>query len=48
MTRTDAPYHFDNHETIMSKHLSIIVFNYKSLVKYSKLKRSKFEKIEIY
>ena len=46
MTRTDAPYHFDNQKPILSKHLSIIVFNYKSLIKYSKLKRSKFEKIE--
>ena len=47
MTRTDAPYHFDNQKPILSKHLSIIVFNYKSLIKYSKLKRSKFEKMEL-
>ena len=46
MTRSDAPYHFDNQKPKLSKHLSIIVFNYKSLVKYSNLKRSKFEKIE--
>ena len=37
---------FDNQKPKLSKHLSIIVFNYKSLVKYSNLKRSKFEKIE--
>ena len=46
MTRADAPYSFNNSNTVLSKHLSIIIFNYKSLIKYSKLKRSKFEKIE--
>ncbi len=46
MTRADAPYSFNDSNTVLSKHLSIIIFNYKSLIKYSKLKRSKFEKIE--
>lgn len=46
MTRADAPYSFNNSNIVLSKHLSIIVFSYKSLIKYSKLKRSKFEKIE--
>ena len=31
---------------LLKKHLSVIVFNYYSLIKYSKLKTSYFEKIE--
>ena len=45
MTRSDCPNHNSNRH-IFNKHLSVIVFTYKSLHKYSKLKISKYEKIE--
>ena len=46
MTRSDAPYDFKLKRYILKKHLSIIVFNQSSLLKYSKLKKSFYEKIE--
>lgn len=46
MTRSDAPCFFQSPENFLKKHLSVIVFNYKSLINYSKLKTSYFEKIE--
>ena len=45
MTRSDSPCFF-NLKTIFKKHLSVIVFNYKTLINYSELKTSYFEKIE--
>ena len=46
MTRSDAPFYFRLPNEFLKKHLSVIVFNYNSLIKYSKLKTSHFEKIE--
>jgi|TARA_B110000114_G_C14968458_1_gene347368 3-deoxy-manno-octulosonate cytidylyltransferase (CMP-KDO synthetase) len=46
MSRNDIPYGFNEQVKYFNKHLSIIVFNSKSLIEYSKLKKSKFEKIE--
>ena len=46
MTRSDVPHYFKTFDGILRKHLSIIVFTKKSLLKYSKLKMSFFEKIE--
>ena len=45
MTRADSPHGFVKN-TNFHKHLSIIVFTFASLKKYSKLKVSKNEKIE--
>lgn len=45
MTRADCPNQFIKNY-IFNKHLSIIAFTFKSLVKYSKFKMSKYEKIE--
>ena len=46
MTRSDAPYFFQSPKEFLKKHLSVIVFNNRSLMNYSKLKTSYFEKIE--
>ena len=46
MTRSDAPCFFKTSVKFLKKHLSIIVFNNDSLINYSKLKTSHFEKIE--
>lgn len=46
MTRSDAPYYFHSKKKILKKHLSIIIFRYNSLIKYSKLSTTYFEKIE--
>lgn len=46
MSRSDIPYGFNEKVSYFNKHLSIIVFNRKSLIAYTKLKKSKFEKIE--
>ncbi len=46
MTRSDAPCFFKTSGKFLKKHLSIIVFNNDSLINYSKLKTSHFEKIE--
>ncbi len=46
MTRSDAPYFFQSPKNFLKKHLSVIVFNNRSLMNYSKLKTSYFEKIE--
>ena len=46
MTRSDAPYFFQSPNKFLKKHLSVIVFNNRSLMNYSKLKTSYFEKIE--
>lgn len=46
MTRSDAPYNFVAQKKILKKHLSIIVFNFKSLLAYTNLKPSYFEKFE--
>ena len=46
MTRSDSPCFFQLKDNFLKKHLSVIVFNYKTLVNYSKLKTSYFEKIE--
>lgn len=46
MTRSDIPYNFSSKNENFNKHLSIIIFNYSSLLKYSRLKKSKYEKIE--
>ena len=45
MTRADCPYEFIKNSKLQ-KHLSVIVFDFKSLQKYNKLKPSKYEKIE--
>lgn len=45
MTRTDCPYEFIKNSKLQ-KHLSVIVFDLKSLQKYNMLKPSKYEKIE--
>jgi len=46
MTRSDAPCYFRAKKKILKKHLSIIIFRYNSLIKYSKLNATYFEKIE--
>ncbi|OUU50882.1 MAG: hypothetical protein CBC25_07185 [Pelagibacteraceae bacterium TMED65] len=46
MTRSDTPCFFRGPNESLKKHLSVIIFNYYSLIKYSKLKTSYFEKIE--
>tara|TARA_B110001452_G_C15162893_1_gene404445 strand:- start:167 stop:910 length:744 start_codon:yes stop_codon:yes gene_type:complete len=46
MTRSASPLNFNGIKFDFLKHLSIIAFTKKSLIKYSKLKPSKYEKIE--
>ena len=46
MSRSDIPHNFNSKNNMYYKHLSIIVFTKRSLIKYSKLKQSKNEKIE--
>ena len=46
MSRSEIPHNFNSKNNMYYKHLSIIVFTKKSLIKYSKLKQSKNEKIE--
>ncbi|WP_075483181.1 3-deoxy-manno-octulosonate cytidylyltransferase [Candidatus Pelagibacter communis] len=45
MTRSDTPFEYLK-KTNLKKHLSIIIFTFKSLQKYNKLKPSYHEKIE--
>jgi len=45
MTRSDCPSQYRKNY-IFNKHLSIIVFTFNSLSKYSELKMSKYEKVE--
>ena len=46
MSRSEIPFYFKSKKRIFYKHLSIIAFTKKSLMKYAKLKPSKNEKIE--
>jgi 3-deoxy-manno-octulosonate cytidylyltransferase (CMP-KDO synthetase) len=46
MTRAEAPIYFNKKKKFFFKHLSIIVFNKQSLLKYAKFKISKNEKLE--
>lgn len=46
LTRAKAPHQYKNFVKFISKHVSVISFNKKSLVKFSKLKKSYFENIE--
>ena len=46
MSRSEIPHNFNSKNNMYYKHLSIIVFTKRSLIKYSKLKQSKNEKIE--
>ncbi len=46
MSRSSVPFNFYSKKINYLKHLSIIAFTKKSLIKYSSLKRSKYEKIE--
>ena len=45
-TRSNSPYFFKSKKTFLKKHLSIISFKRKSLIKFSNYKRSELEKIE--
>ena len=45
-SRSKAPYDYKEQKTQLKKHLSIISFKRKSLIKYSTLKESYLEKIE--
>ena len=46
MSRSEIPFYFKSKKRIFYKHLSIIAFTKKSLMKYAKLKPSKNEQIE--
>ena len=46
MTRNPVPLNFNSKKISYLKHLSIIAFTKKSLIKYASLSRSKYEKIE--
>ena len=46
LSRSAVPFNFKNKEINLYKHLSVISFKKESLIKFSKLKESKYEKIE--
>ena len=46
LSRARVPHQYKEFIQSISKHVSVISFEKKALVKYSKLKKSKFEKIE--
>lgn len=46
LTRANLPYRFKDRVTMVAKHVSVITFEYKALIAYSKLKQSYLERIE--
>ena len=46
LSRNDIPFYFNRKKKLMDKHLSIISFKPKALVKFSKFKKTFLEKIE--
>ena len=46
LSRASVPFGFKNNDFNLFKHLSVISFKKESLIKFSKLKESKYEKIE--
>ena len=46
LSRSAVPFNFKNKEINLYKHLSVISLKKESLIKFSKLKESKYEKIE--